>query len=701
MLRLSSILALAALSASATAQFSLVIPNGFATAEGGSSNAFPWGRGGTGLRIQCIYDTSHFTAQGVTFPIIITGLKWRPNTGVGLSASSYTAGCTVKLSTSPNDAMTPSTTFASNQGSDLTTCYSGVVSWAAQAAQTGPTPFGISVPFQNNFIYDPNIGDLNIECDLPIQTFSGSGPQLDVNASTGTCRMYLSTGYANGGANATGTINTSHGVVVEVNYIPAAGLYSGFRADVTSGGSPLTVNFTDLTFTNDPGGVTSWAWDFNGDGITDSTLRNPSYVYTTCGDFNVSLTTTDATHAPNTLTRTAYIRTDVISPSFTFSTIAPGVIQFTDTSTPAPTSWAWDLDGDSVVDSTAPNPVWVYQGVCATANVTLTVNRNCRGPYSTSQRLVLSPNTFATILTGGNGLSGVGAGNCFDINVTNPGGIVICAMQLAPYMATSTPGTALGCTVWVTDAPGGYLANHTNAAVWRQVATGTGTFLGGTSGAPIPVIMALSNPIYLPAGNFAMAVHMTTGSGVAYTTLTTAATYSNADFTITAGNGKSAPFNTTANALRGWNGVLHYSTVNNGSLAGNGYMGAGCTGTLGISRLSTTSQPAIGSTLNVGISNLPLSAAIMMTGFSNTSSPFGPLPLDITLFGAPGCQARVSPDVTLVVFGTGNAATWSLGIPNGTGLLGQKIYNQAFVLDPTSNALGAVLSDATAILIGL
>jgi hypothetical protein len=53
------------------------------------------------------------------------------------------------------------------------------------------------------------------------------------------------------------------------------------------------------------------------------------------------------------------------------------------------------------------------------------------------------------------------------------------------------------------------------------------------------------------------------------------------------------------------------------------------------------------------------------------------------------------------VFGAGNTANWSLGIPNGTGLLGQQFYNQAFVLDPTINALGAVLSDASALLIGL
>ena len=165
MQRLLMVVLAAALAAVLPAQNSVVIPAGMATTEGNSSNAFPWGRGGTGLRHQCVYDNSHFLTQGVNFPIQITGLRWRPNTGVALTASSYTAGCTVKLSTCPLDQASVSTNLASNQGADLTTVYSGVVSWAAQASQTGPTPFGIVIPLQTPFVYDPNNGDL-IECEI-------------------------------------------------------------------------------------------------------------------------------------------------------------------------------------------------------------------------------------------------------------------------------------------------------------------------------------------------------------------------------------------------------------------------------------------------------------------------------------------------------------------------------------------------------
>src|SRR5262249_53683863 len=152
----------------------------------------------------------------------------------------------------------------------------GPVSWAAQAAQTGPTPFGISVPFTTNFFYDPNLGDLDIDCDLPIQTFTGSGLQLDVdNGPTALAsRVFLSTGYPN----VSGTIGLGQAVIVEVDYVPATGLHAAYAASVTAGPSPLTVHFTDQTFTSDPAGVTSWAWDFDGDGIVDSTAQNPTFV---------------------------------------------------------------------------------------------------------------------------------------------------------------------------------------------------------------------------------------------------------------------------------------------------------------------------------------------------------------------------------------------------------------------------------------
>jgi PKD repeat protein len=522
-------------------------------------------------------------------------------------------------------------------------------------------------------------------------TLSRSGWQWDIGdptwVSTGTTGAFLA---PTTGAMGRVVVNTAQ-----------TGLYSNFTANVTAGPTPLTVNFTDTTFTSDPGGVTSWAWDFNGDSVIDSTAQHPAFTYTTCGDFSVSLTTTDASHPPSTFTRTSYIQTDNVTPSFTFQQVAPGVVQFTDTSVPTPTSWAWDLNGDSITDSNLQNPVFVYPSPCTATTITLTVSRLCKGPFTRSDGLVLSPNTHTTLVTGGNGLSAVGSGNTFDIQVTHPQGITICAVSMCPYMATPVLGTPLGCTIWVTDAPGGFLANHANAAVWRQVATGTGTFQGGTFSAPVPVAMTLSNPIYLPAGTFAMAIHMTTGCGVAYTTLTATTTYPGPDFNIICGNGKGSPFAASANANRAWNGRIHYSTATSGGLAGYGFFGAGCAGSLGIPRVLNTTLPVVGGTLTTNLSNLQFGVAIMVIGLSNTlSGGVLPLPLDLGVLGAPGCNLRVSLDVTEAVIGVGTTANWNFAIPNLPTLIGFQIFNQAASLDVV-NPFGFVMSDAYAWMIGL
>jgi PKD repeat protein len=76
---------------------------------------------------------------------------------------------------------------------------------------------------------------------------------------------------------------------------PPTGLYPDFNATPTSGASPLQVQFTDLTFSSDPIGVATWAWDFDNDGNVDSNVQNPLHTYTTGGVYSVALTVTDAT----------------------------------------------------------------------------------------------------------------------------------------------------------------------------------------------------------------------------------------------------------------------------------------------------------------------------------------------------------------------------------------------------------------------
>jgi gliding motility-associated-like protein len=132
-----------------------------------------------------------------------------------------------------------------------------------------------------------------------------------------------------------------------------------FTSNITSGCSPIIVNFEDKS----SGNITSWKWDF-GNGAT-STRQHPSTTYITAGTFTVTLITSNELES-DTITKTAYITT-YDGPTVNFSTdktasCAPGTIQFTDNSVASAgttnTTWQWDFgDGTS---STEQNPVHTY-----------------------------------------------------------------------------------------------------------------------------------------------------------------------------------------------------------------------------------------------------------------------------------------------------------------------------------------------------
>ncbi|QSZ65999.1 DUF3344 domain-containing protein [Methanofollis aquaemaris] len=145
-----------------------------------------------------------------------------------------------------------------------------------------------------------------------------------------------------------------------------------FTANVTTGDAPLTVQFTDLS-TNAP---TAWSWDF-GDNET-STDQNATHTYTAAGTYTVTLTAMNAAGSDDE-TKTDYITVtggssggDAPVANFTANMTAgdaPLTVQFTDTSTNTPTSWAWDFENDGTVDSTDRNAIHTY-----TAPGTYTVN---------------------------------------------------------------------------------------------------------------------------------------------------------------------------------------------------------------------------------------------------------------------------------------------------------------------------------------
>ena len=65
------------------------------------------------------------------------------------------------------------------------------------------------------------------------------------------------------------------------------------EATPDAGPTPLTVQFSSAGSVDPEGTSLTYAWDFDGNGTTDSTLANPTHTYNTAGNYNVRLTVTD------------------------------------------------------------------------------------------------------------------------------------------------------------------------------------------------------------------------------------------------------------------------------------------------------------------------------------------------------------------------------------------------------------------------
>ena len=149
-------------------------------------------------------------------------------------------------------------------------------------------------------------------------------------------------------------------VALNAIFVAEYGPVASFTGTSTTGISPLQVAFTSTS----TGTINSYAWDFNGDGIIDSTQENPTYTYTQPGVYSPKLIVTGP-GGSHTVTQNNYITVNYPAPvaSFTASTRsgkAPLKVTFKNASTGTITSYAWDFNGDGKIDSRAKNPTYTY-----------------------------------------------------------------------------------------------------------------------------------------------------------------------------------------------------------------------------------------------------------------------------------------------------------------------------------------------------
>jgi hypothetical protein len=219
-----SLLAIAALLPAVAAAQTNILPTTANGIVGNSSNAFPWGTTAStfpGMRIQCIYDSSHFTAAPVpiTTPILITNVRWRANETTASWTGGTFSNATLALGTAPIDHAAATTNFATNIGPDYMVVHNGTVTVTPGTGNgtTTPGPYFVDIAVNPPFYYDPNAGDLIVDADYQNGAWAG-GTQVshDVHsAGVLARRVFASSNYplANG--------VDSSAPVIEVAFVPA------------------------------------------------------------------------------------------------------------------------------------------------------------------------------------------------------------------------------------------------------------------------------------------------------------------------------------------------------------------------------------------------------------------------------------------------------------------------------------------------
>ncbi|MCU0862576.1 MAG: class A beta-lactamase-related serine hydrolase [Planctomycetes bacterium] len=124
--------------------------------------------------------------------------------------------------------------------------------------------------------------------------------------------------------------------------------------------------------------------------------------------------------------------------------------------------------------------------------------------------------------------------------------------------------------------------------------------------------------------------------------------------------------------------------------------GAGCAGSNGTPQHQTTGTPEIGQTVRYNLTNAPNGTIrLCMFGFDNVSWNGAPLPLNLAVVGASGCQLRINAVILdagiTTAFGTSHEL---VAFPNDTALIGQRLFSQYLVSDPAANAFGFTISNA-------
>ena len=314
---------------------------------------------------------------------------------------------------------------------------------------------GLTVTFTNQSNNSSGIGNMTYMWDFDDGNNSTEANPVHTYATSGTYDVELEV------TNSCGSVT----LVKQVSIVlpPVA----NFSAPVTSGCSPLTVNFM-----NQSTGAATFQWTFPGGDPASSTVENPTVIYNIPGTFDVTLVVTNSAGA-DTITLVDYISVSLpAAPGFT-SAVNGLTAVFTNTSTNA-TSYNWDFgDGNT---STEANPTHTYS-TDGVYTVTLTATNNC-GSVSTNQTvtIVTAPMAaFSADTTSGCApltvlFSNQSSANAVNFDWSFPGGNPSSSTDENPTVVYDAPGTYT-VTLTVSNSAGSNSVTQTDYIVVNTVPT--------------------------------------------------------------------------------------------------------------------------------------------------------------------------------------------------------------------------------------
>ena len=259
----------------------------------------------------------------------------------------------------------------------------------------------------------------NITAPAGLASYAWSGPGIS-NANTSSIYVtqsgvYTVTMTTIGTAPCTFTMDTT------ITISPVLANSANFTFDSTCLGN--TTYFHDQS--SSTGTITSWAWDFNNTGTTNSTLQNPSYTYPAAGTYHTKLTITVGGCTSDTVLPVVIGN----PPTSTFTASGPvcigqlSTIRYTGNGLPTD-SFNWTFSGGTVVSGSGRGPYTVKWGTPGTKTISLVVSEGtCMSPRTNVPVIVLqNPNagpddTVSCIILPG----GIGTLNAVDTIAADSG----------------------------------------------------------------------------------------------------------------------------------------------------------------------------------------------------------------------------------------------------------------------------------------